>query len=73
MINKQKYPTSGSFIHPHFSEVCGGRRASRALSIISFTISSKGLEYPTNTRVQKDMSNKRGIYQKYMQNNEIYI
>ncbi|RZR71080.1 hypothetical protein BHM03_00003407 [Ensete ventricosum] len=40
----------------------GADRALRALSIISFTISSKGSEYPTNTRVQMDISNKSGIY-----------
>ncbi|RWV99747.1 hypothetical protein GW17_00037334, partial [Ensete ventricosum] len=36
----------------------GADRASRALNTIPFTISDKGPEYPTNTRVQKDMSNK---------------
>ncbi|RWW30958.1 hypothetical protein BHE74_00058029 [Ensete ventricosum] len=45
----------------------------RALSITPFTISSKGSHYPTNTGVQKDMSNKSGIYQKHMRNNEIYM
>ncbi|RWW17671.1 hypothetical protein GW17_00018391, partial [Ensete ventricosum] len=51
----------------------GADRASWALSTIPFTISSKGLEYPTNTRVQKDISNKSGIYRKHMWNNEIYM
>ncbi|RRT41656.1 hypothetical protein B296_00019324, partial [Ensete ventricosum] len=40
---------------------------------IPFTISSKGPEYPTNTKVQKDISNKSGIYRKHMWNNEIYM
>ncbi|RWW09854.1 hypothetical protein BHE74_00008712 [Ensete ventricosum] len=36
----------------------GADRALWVLSITLFTISGKGLYYPTNTRVQKDMSNK---------------
>ncbi|RRT38482.1 hypothetical protein B296_00021702, partial [Ensete ventricosum] len=40
---------------------------------IFFTISGKGPEYPTNTIVQKDISNKSAIYQNHMWNNEIYI
>ncbi|RRT42069.1 hypothetical protein B296_00043370, partial [Ensete ventricosum] len=51
----------------------GADRASRAQSITLFTIFGKGSHYPTNTRVQKDMSNKSGIYRKHMRNNEIYI
>ncbi|RRT32404.1 hypothetical protein B296_00028019 [Ensete ventricosum] len=39
----------------------GADRASRALSIIPFTIFGKGPKYLTNTKVQKDMSNKIGI------------
>ncbi|RRT35770.1 hypothetical protein B296_00035027, partial [Ensete ventricosum] len=48
-------------------------RASQALSTIPYIISGKDPEYPTNTRVQKDMSNKSDIYRKHMQNNEIYM
>ncbi|RRT31285.1 hypothetical protein B296_00055840 [Ensete ventricosum] len=60
---------SRSFIHPRLSEVIGGRQSTQALSITSFTISGKGLHCPTNTGVQKDMSNKFGIYRKHMRNN----
>ncbi|RRT58450.1 hypothetical protein B296_00018140, partial [Ensete ventricosum] len=35
----------------------GAGKASQALSITPFTISSKGSYYPTNTRVQKDIMN----------------
>ncbi|RRT78926.1 hypothetical protein B296_00002248 [Ensete ventricosum] len=73
MTVKHKSPTSGSSIHPLLSEVIGGRQSSQALSITPFIISGKGSHYPTNTRVQKDMSNKSGIYQKHMRNNEIYM
>ncbi|RWV85866.1 hypothetical protein GW17_00052304 [Ensete ventricosum] len=45
----------------------------RALSITPFTISGKGSYCPTNTGVQKDMSNKFGIYQKHMRNNKSYM
>ncbi|RRT40436.1 hypothetical protein B296_00017367 [Ensete ventricosum] len=45
----------------------------QALSITPFTISNKGSHYPTNTGVQKDMSNKSGIYRKHMRNNKIYM
>ncbi|RWW42624.1 hypothetical protein BHE74_00051832 [Ensete ventricosum] len=45
----------------------------RALSITPFSISGKGSYCPTNTRVQKDISNKFGIYRKYMRNNKSYI
>ncbi|RWW23578.1 hypothetical protein BHE74_00038422, partial [Ensete ventricosum] len=48
-------------------------RASRAQSITPFAISGKGSHYPTNTRVQKDMSNKSGIYRKHMWNNKTYM
>ncbi|RWW72122.1 hypothetical protein BHE74_00020089 [Ensete ventricosum] len=64
---------SDSSIHPHLSEVIGGRQSMRALSITPFIISSKGSHYLTNTRVQKDISNKSGIYRKHMRNNEIYM
>ncbi|RWV89607.1 hypothetical protein GW17_00048238, partial [Ensete ventricosum] len=51
----------------------GAGRASRAQSITPFTISGKGSHYPTNTEIQKDISNKRDIYRKHMRNNEIYM
>ncbi|RWW29967.1 hypothetical protein GW17_00005481 [Ensete ventricosum] len=73
MTTKHKSPTSRSSIHPRLSEVIGGRQSTRALSITPFTISGKGSHCPTNTGVQKDMSNKFGIYQKHMRNNKSYI
>ncbi|RRT32143.1 hypothetical protein B296_00030426 [Ensete ventricosum] len=57
---------SKSSIHPRLSEVIGGWHSTRALSITPFTISGKGSHCPTNTGVQKDISNKFGIYQKHM-------
>ncbi|RRT56023.1 hypothetical protein B296_00040232 [Ensete ventricosum] len=45
----------------------------RALRITFFIISNKGSHYPTNIRIQKDMSNEFGIYQKHMRNNKSYI
>ncbi|RRT33693.1 hypothetical protein B296_00053884 [Ensete ventricosum] len=42
----------------------------QALSITPFTISGKGSHCPTNTGVQKDISNKFGIYWKHIQNNK---
>ncbi|RWW25372.1 hypothetical protein BHE74_00052985 [Ensete ventricosum] len=45
----------------------------RALSITPFIISTKGSHCPTNTKVQKDMSNKFGIYLKHMWNNKSYM
>ncbi|RWW41726.1 hypothetical protein BHE74_00052790 [Ensete ventricosum] len=62
MTIRQKSPTSGSSIHPRLGEV----RASRAQSITPFIIFGKGSHYPTNIRIQKDMSNKSGIYPKHM-------
>ncbi|RWW39574.1 hypothetical protein BHE74_00055082 [Ensete ventricosum] len=56
----------GSSIHPRLSEVIGGNRTSWALNITSFTIFDKGSHYPINTIVQKDISNKSGIYRKHM-------
>ncbi|RWV79094.1 hypothetical protein GW17_00059828 [Ensete ventricosum] len=61
MTTKHKYPTSRSFIHPHLSEVIGDRQSTRDLSITLFIISDKGSHCPTNTGVQKDMSNEFGI------------
>ncbi|RZS20000.1 hypothetical protein BHM03_00052467 [Ensete ventricosum] len=55
------------------SKVIGGRQSTRALSITPFTISSNGSHCPTNTGVQKDMSNEFGIYQKHMRNNKSYM
>ncbi|RWV98598.1 hypothetical protein GW17_00038542 [Ensete ventricosum] len=57
---------SRSSIHPRLSEVIGGRQSMRALSITPFTISGKGSHCPTNTEVQKDMSNEFGLYRKHM-------
>ncbi|RRT38222.1 hypothetical protein B296_00034672 [Ensete ventricosum] len=73
MTTKHKSPTSKSSIHPRLSEVIGGRQSIWALRITQFTISSKGSHCPTNTGVQKDMSNKFGIYQKHMRNNKSYM
>ncbi|RWW05505.1 hypothetical protein GW17_00031214 [Ensete ventricosum] len=64
---------SRSSINPRLSEVIGGRQSTQALSITLFIISDKGSHYPTNTKVQKDMSNKFGIYRKHMQNNKSYM
>ncbi|RRT32597.1 hypothetical protein B296_00050324 [Ensete ventricosum] len=73
MTTKHKSPTSRSSIHPRLSEVIGGWQSTRALSITPFIISGKGSHYPTNTEVQKDMSNEFGIYRKHMRNNKSYI
>ncbi|RWV80756.1 hypothetical protein GW17_00057919 [Ensete ventricosum] len=73
MTIKHKSPTSRSSIHPRLSEIIGGWQSTRALSITPFTISGKGSNYPINIGVQKDMSNKFGIYQKHMQNNKSYM
>ncbi|RWW39134.1 hypothetical protein BHE74_00055565 [Ensete ventricosum] len=64
---------SRSSIHLRLSEVIGGRQSTRALNITPFTISGKGSHCPTNTRVQKDMSNEFGIYRKHMRNNKSYM
>ncbi|RWV84453.1 hypothetical protein BHE74_00001252 [Ensete ventricosum] len=48
----------------------GVDRTSWALSTIPFTISGKAPEYPTNTKVQKDISNKIGIYRKHIWNHK---
>ncbi|RRT31170.1 hypothetical protein B296_00056280 [Ensete ventricosum] len=66
MTTKHKSPTFGSSIHPRLSQVIGGRQSTWALSITPFIISDKDSHYPTNTRVQKDMSNEFGIYRKHM-------
>ncbi|RZS22852.1 hypothetical protein BHM03_00055681 [Ensete ventricosum] len=62
-----------SSIHPPLSDVIGGWQSTWALSITPFTIYGKGSHCPANTRVQKDMSNKFGIYRKHMQNNKSYM
>ncbi|RRT42942.1 hypothetical protein B296_00042793 [Ensete ventricosum] len=62
-----------SSVHPRLSEVIGGRQSTRALSITPFTISDKGSRCPTNTEVQKDMSNGFGLYRKHMWNNKSYM
>ncbi|RZR87102.1 hypothetical protein BHM03_00014413 [Ensete ventricosum] len=66
MTTKHKSPTPRSSIHTRLSEVIGGRQSTRALSITPFTISGKGSHCPTNTGVQKDMSNKFDIYWKHI-------
>ncbi|RWV80299.1 hypothetical protein GW17_00058456 [Ensete ventricosum] len=73
MTTKHKSHISGSSIHPRLSEVIGDWQSLRALSITPFTIFGKGSHCPTNTGVQKDMSNKFGIFRKHMQNNKSYI
>ncbi|RWW36321.1 hypothetical protein BHE74_00058666 [Ensete ventricosum] len=73
MTTKHKSPTSRSSIHPRLSEVIGGRQSTQALSITPVTISGKGSHCPTNTRVQKDISNEFCIYRKHMQNNKSYM
>ncbi|RZS29078.1 hypothetical protein BHM03_00062755 [Ensete ventricosum] len=64
---------SRSSIHPHLSEVIGGWQSTWALSITLFTIYGKGSYCPTNTGVQKDMSNEFDIYRKHMRNNKSYM
>ncbi|RRT48881.1 hypothetical protein B296_00017251 [Ensete ventricosum] len=71
MTTKHKSPTSKSSIHPCLSEVIGAQQSTQAISITPFTISSK--HCPTNIGVQKDMSNKFGIYRKHMRNNKSYM
>ncbi|RRT49353.1 hypothetical protein B296_00046372 [Ensete ventricosum] len=73
MTTKHKSPTFGSSIHPCLSQVIGGRQSTQALSITPFTISGKCSHCPTNTEVQKDMSNEFDIYRKHMQNNKSYM
>ncbi|RRT55172.1 hypothetical protein B296_00016276 [Ensete ventricosum] len=73
MTTKHKSPTSRSSIYSCLSEVIGGRQSTRALSITLLTIYGKGSHCPTNTEVQKDMSNKFGIYRKHMWNNKSYM
>ncbi|RRT41657.1 hypothetical protein B296_00019325 [Ensete ventricosum] len=73
MTTKHKSPTSGSSIHLRLSEVSGAGKSIAGSHNIPFTISGKGPEYPTNTKVQKDMSNKSAIYRKHIRNNEIYM
>ncbi|RZS29242.1 hypothetical protein BHM03_00062949 [Ensete ventricosum] len=63
-----------SSIHPHLSEVSGADKSivgSEHNTLYHFWQRSR--KYPTNTIVQKDMSNKSDIYQKHMRNNEIYM
>ncbi|RWW01662.1 hypothetical protein GW17_00035284 [Ensete ventricosum] len=73
MTTKHKSHTSRSSIHLRLSEDIGGQQSTRAISITLFTISGKGSHCPTNTEVQKDMSNKFNIYQKHMRNNKSYM
>ncbi|RWV80116.1 hypothetical protein GW17_00058661 [Ensete ventricosum] len=74
MTTKHKSPTSGSSIHPRLNEVSGAGKSiagSEHNTLYQFWQWSR--KYPTNTRVQKDMSYKIGIYQKHMRNNKIYM
>ncbi|RRT52195.1 hypothetical protein B296_00016180 [Ensete ventricosum] len=65
---------SGSSIHLRLSEVNGvDQSITGSKHNIPFTISGKGSKHPTNTRVQRDMSNKSNIYRKHIWNNEIYL
>ncbi|RZS14556.1 hypothetical protein BHM03_00046261 [Ensete ventricosum] len=73
MTTKHRSPTSRSSIHPRLSEVIGGQQSTQALNITPFIITGKGLHCPTNTGVQKDISNKFGIYWKHMLNNKSYM
>ncbi|RWV88599.1 hypothetical protein GW17_00049303 [Ensete ventricosum] len=73
MTTKRKSHTSRSSIHPRLSEVIGGRQSTQALSITPFTIYGNGSHYPTNTEVQKNISNKFGIYQEHIRNNKSYM
>ncbi|RWV83254.1 hypothetical protein GW17_00055167 [Ensete ventricosum] len=73
MTNKHKSPTFESSIHSHLSKVIGGRQSIQVLSITTFTISGKGSHCPTNTRVQKDVSNEFGIHRKHIRNNKSYM
>ncbi|RZR84247.1 hypothetical protein BHM03_00011018 [Ensete ventricosum] len=73
MTIKHKSPTSRSSIHPRLSEVIGGRQSTQALRITPFIISDKGSHCPTNTGLQKDMSNEFGISRKHMRNNKSYM
>ncbi|RRT71580.1 hypothetical protein B296_00027441, partial [Ensete ventricosum] len=66
-------PTSRTSIHPRLSEVIRDRQITWALSITPFTIFGKGSYCPTNTGVQKDMSNEFGKYRKHIRNNKSYM
>ncbi|RRT76169.1 hypothetical protein B296_00019167 [Ensete ventricosum] len=73
MTTKHKSPTFSSSIHQCLNEIIGGWQSTRALSITPFIISGKDSHCPTNTGVQKDMSNEFGIYRKHMWNNKSYM
>ncbi|RWV80983.1 hypothetical protein GW17_00057652 [Ensete ventricosum] len=73
MTTKHKSPTSRSSIHQRLSEVIGGRQSTLTLSITPFSIFCKGSHCPTNTGVQKDMSNEFSIYRKHMRDNKSYM
>ncbi|RRT49711.1 hypothetical protein B296_00015599 [Ensete ventricosum] len=73
MTTKHKSPTSRGSIHPCLSEIIGAQQSTRALSVTPFTISGKDSHCPTNTGVQKDISNEFGIYRKHMRNNKSYM
>ncbi|RWW02387.1 hypothetical protein GW17_00034525 [Ensete ventricosum] len=74
MTTKHKSPTSGSSIHPRLSHVNGaGKSIAGSKHNTLYHFCQRSRIYPTNTRVQKDMSNKIGIYRKHMRNNKIYM
>ncbi|RRT35750.1 hypothetical protein B296_00026834 [Ensete ventricosum] len=75
MTTKHKSPTSESSIHPRLSEVIGADKSIAGSEHNKYPLPflAKVHKYPTNTRVQKDMSNKSDISRKHMQNNEIYM
>ncbi|RWW35679.1 hypothetical protein BHE74_00059357 [Ensete ventricosum] len=74
MTTKHKPPTSGSSIYPRLSEVSGaGKSIAGSEHNTLYHFWQRSRKYPINTRVQKNMSNKSGIYQKHMRNNEIYM
>ncbi|RRT57572.1 hypothetical protein B296_00000670 [Ensete ventricosum] len=73
MTTKYKSLTSRSSIHPRLSEAIRGRQSITGSKHTPFIIYGKGSHYPTNTIVQKNISNKSDIYRKHMRNNEIYM
>ncbi|RRT73438.1 hypothetical protein B296_00001211 [Ensete ventricosum] len=62
-----------SSIHLRLGEVKGGRQSIAGSEHNSLYHFWQRFTYPTNTRVQKDMSNKNGIYRKHMRNNKMYM
>ncbi|RRT41465.1 hypothetical protein B296_00000672 [Ensete ventricosum] len=74
MTTKHKSPTFGSSIHPRLSEVNrAGKNIANSEHNTRYHLWHRSRKYPTNTIVQKNISNKSGIYRKHMRNNEIYM